>query len=124
MPGADAGAPVVAGPEVGAVLTDLAIDDAWLVDPASGRSGRGSLRVEDGMITELEWVAASDPRAEPAIVVAPGFIDLHAHLREPGGEEAETYATGLAAAAHGGFTSTVAGARNSDAAPSTTGLPS
>ena len=42
------------------------------------------------------------------VIVAPGFIDLHAHLREPGNEDAETVATGLAAAAHGGFTSVCA----------------
>lgn len=91
---------------VGDTLTDFAIDDAWLVDPASGRSGRGSLRVEDGVITAVEWAGAGgrDDGAVPGIVVAPGFLDLHAHLREPGGEEAETYASGLAAAAHGGFT--------------------
>ena len=90
----------------GDILTDFAIDDAWLVDPASGRSGPGSLRVEDGLITEVEWapVGGRNDGVAPSIVVAPGFLDLHAHLREPGGEEAETYATGLAAAAHGGFT--------------------
>ena len=38
------------------------------------------------------------------MLIAPGFVDLHAHLREPGNEDAETVATGLAAAAHGGFT--------------------
>ena len=38
------------------------------------------------------------------MIVAPGFIDLHVHLREPGNEDAETIRTGLAAAAHGGFT--------------------
>lgn len=90
--------------EVGAVLTDFGIDDAWLVDPASGRSGPGSLRVEDGVITEITWGAAPGRGEAGAVVVAPGFLDLHAHLREPGGEEAETFATGLAAAAHGGFT--------------------
>ena len=37
------------------------------------------------------------------VIVAPGFLDLHAHLREPGNEAAETVASGLAAAAHGGF---------------------
>ncbi len=42
------------------------------------------------------------------VVVAPGFIDLHAHLREPGNEDAETIASGLAAAAHGGFTTVCA----------------
>ncbi len=40
--------------------------------------------------------------------MAPGFIDLHAHLREPGNEDAETIASGLAAAAHGGFTTVCA----------------
>ena len=40
--------------------------------------------------------------------MAPGFIDLHAHLREPGNEDAETVASGLAAAAHGGFTTVCA----------------
>ena len=42
------------------------------------------------------------------VIVAPGFIDLHVHLREPGNEDAETVATGLAAAAHGGFTTVCA----------------
>ena len=71
----------------GDILTDFAIDDAWLVDPASGRSGPGSLRVEDGLITEVEWapVGGRNDGVAPSIVVAPGFLDLHAHLREPGG---------------------------------------
>ena len=38
------------------------------------------------------------------MLIAPGFVDLHAHVREPGNEDAETVATGVAAAAHGGFT--------------------
>jgi dihydroorotase len=42
------------------------------------------------------------------VIVAPGFLDLHVHLREPGNEDAETVATGLAAAAHGGFTTVAA----------------
>ena len=49
------------------------------------------------------------------VVVAPGFTDLHTHLREPGNEDAETVATGLAAAAHGGFT-TVCAMPNTDPA--------
>jgi dihydroorotase len=85
-----------------AVVTALEIGDALLVETGSGRSGRGALRVEDGIITAVRW---SDEAGgvEPSIVVAPAFIDLHAHLREPGEEDAETFATGLAAAAHGGF---------------------
>jgi dihydroorotase len=90
--------------EVGAVLSDLAIDGAWLVDPTSGRSGPGSLRVVDGILTEVVWDEGRGDPADAGVVVAPGFIDLHAHLREPGGEDAETFLTGLAAAAHGGFT--------------------
>ena len=42
------------------------------------------------------------------LVVAPGFIDLHVHLREPGGEKKETIATGTLAAAKGGFTTIAA----------------
>ncbi len=49
------------------------------------------------------------------MIVGPGFIDLHAHLREPGFEDAETVASGLAAAAHGGFT-TVCAMPNTDPA--------
>ena len=85
---------------IGDVLSDFSIEDAWLVDPGSGRSGPGSLRVEDGVIVELSWGASGGAATAPGdggVVVAPGFLDLHASLREPGGEDAETYATGLAA---------------------------
>jgi dihydroorotase len=58
----------------------------------------------------VTWLAGDDAEGVTAngVVVAPGFIDLHAHLREPGDEDAETVATGLAAAAHGGFTTVCA----------------
>ena len=85
----------------GAVIIDLTLEDAWLVDPVSGRSGRGSVTIEDGVLVDLAWGAAGG--APPSVVVAPSFVDLRAHIREPGGEEAETFATGLDAAAHGGF---------------------
>ena len=67
---------------------------------------------------------ATTPTASttPGVVVAPGFIDLHAHLREPGNEDAETVATGLAAAAHGGFTTVVRDAQH-DAAARRAGRP-
>jgi dihydroorotase len=87
----------------GAVLGGLELCDVCLVDPTSGRSGAGSVRIEEGTVVELRW-ADDAGAAEPPIVVAPGLIDLHTHIREPGGEEAETFATGLAAAAHGGYT--------------------
>jgi len=101
---------VAARSSVGARLADLEISRAWLVDPASGREGPGELVVEDGVLVAVTWLegAEADGIDASGVVVAPGFIDLHAHLREPGNEDAETVATGLAAAAHGGFTTVCA----------------
>jgi dihydroorotase len=89
---------------------DLEISRAWLVDPAAGREGPGEIVVRDGILEAVTWLSGADAKgiAPDGVVVAPGFIDLHAHLREPGDEEAETVATGLAAAAHGGFTTVCA----------------
>ena len=89
---------------------DLDISGAWLVDPVSGRSGPGEIVVRGGQIEAVSWLegdaaAGIDDRG---IVIAPGFTDLHAHLREPGNTAAETIASGLAAAAHGGFTAVCA----------------
>ena len=91
-------------------MTDLEISRAWLVDPAAGREGPGEIVVRDGILVTVTWLtgAEADGIDATGVVVAPGFIDLHAHLREPGNEDAETIATGLAAAAHGGFTTVCA----------------
>ena len=91
-------------------MTDLEISRAWLVDPAEGREGPGEIVVRDGILEALTWLKGADADGVTAegVVIAPGFIDLHTHLREPGNEDAETVATGLAAAAHGGFTSVCA----------------
>lgn len=91
-------------------MVDVDLSGAWLVDPASGREGAADLVVRDGILESLTWLDASDGAAadDRGVIVAPGFIDLHAHLREPGNEAAETIATGLAAAAHGGFTTVCA----------------
>jgi len=82
----------------------------WLVDPAAGRAGAGEIEIGDGVVRRLRWLGPDEGRAigPDGLVIAPGFIDLHAHLREPGNEDAETVATGLAAAAHGGFTTVCA----------------
>jgi dihydroorotase len=95
----------VAG-DVGRVLAELDLSGVWLVDPGTGREGPADLIVRDGRIDSVVWLEGSDAAGIDAmgVVVAPGFIDLHVHLREPGNEDAETTATGLAAAAHGGFT--------------------
>jgi dihydroorotase len=87
-------------------VTDLDISRAWLVDPAAGREGPGDIVVRDGVLESVAWLDEHDADGidDRGVVVAPGFIDLHAHFREPGNEDAETIASGLAAAAHGGFT--------------------
>jgi len=105
------------GLEVGAVVVDLEISRAWLVDPASGREGPGEIVVRDGVLEAVTWLEGADAEAvgPDGVVVAPGFIDFHVHLREPGNEDAETVASGLAAAAHGGFT-TVCTMANTDPA--------
>jgi dihydroorotase len=91
-------------------VTDLDLSRAWLVDPASGREGPGELVVRDGVLETVTWLEGTEADGIDAsgVIVAPGFIDLHAHLREPGNEDAETIASGLAAAAHGGFTTVCA----------------
>lgn len=89
---------------------DLDLSRVWLVDPATGREGPGEIVVADGILEAVNWLTGAEADGVDAsgVVVAPGFIDLHVHLREPGNEDAETVASGLAAAAHGGFTTVCA----------------
>ncbi|MDO8484784.1 MAG: dihydroorotase [Candidatus Limnocylindrales bacterium] len=96
---------------------DLEISRAWLVDLAVGHEGPGEIVVRGGVLEAVNWLEGAEARGikPDGVVVAPGFIDLHTHLREPGNEDAETVATGLAAAAHGGFT-TVCAMPNSEPA--------
>ena len=89
---------------------DLDLSRVWLVDPATAREGPGEIVVRDGTLESVTWLHGAEADGIDAfgVIVAPGFIDLHVHLREPGNEDAETVATGLAAAAHGGFTTVCA----------------
>ena len=91
-------------------MTDVDLSRVWLVDPAVGREGPGEVVVRDGVLTSITWLEGAESQGIDAsgVVVTPGFCDLHVHLREPGDEDAETVATGLAAAAHGGFTTVCA----------------
>lgn len=78
-----------------------------IVDPAGGFNGIGDLLVEDGKIVAVgKDIDAVGAELIPAAgkLVLPGLIDLHVHLREPGGEEKETIVSGTRAAAKGGFT--------------------
>jgi dihydroorotase len=94
------------GPKVGETVERFELEKAWLVDPVSGREGPGEIVVVDGVLESVNWLEGDEAKGVTAagVVVAPGFFDLHAHFREPGFEDAETVATGSAAAAHGGFT--------------------
>ena len=78
----------------------------WAVDPASGREGAAEIAISDGRLERATWLSGREARglAADGTLILPGLVDLHAHFREPGNEDAETIATGQAAAAHGGFT--------------------
>jgi dihydroorotase len=93
-------------PVVGELVVELEISRAWLVDPWSGREGAADIVVRDGRLDAVTWLDAGEAEGadRDGVVVAPGFVDLHAHFREPGFEDAETIRSGCAAAAHGGFT--------------------
>ena len=85
----------------------LLIRGARIIDPAARTDAVGDLLVRDGRIAASGSVPApAGARVIDAtgLVLAPGFIDLHTHLREPGQEDKESIATGTAAAARGGFT--------------------
>jgi dihydroorotase len=85
------------------VSESLLIKGARLIDPATGTDIVGDLLVRDGAIATGNTDGARVIDAT-GLVVAPGFIDLHTHLREPGQEDKESVATGTAAGARGGFT--------------------
>jgi len=73
-------------------------------------AGRQDLLIRDGLIAEIGVVGAVDGETIDAdgLVALPGLVDIHTHLREPGREDAETIASGSAAAAIGGFTAILA----------------
>jgi dihydroorotase len=99
-------------------MSEMLILNGRLVDPASGTDAPRDVLVRDGRIAAIEVpgglasVANSLPVEDQidatGMVVAPGLIDIHVHLREPGQTHKETIATGTAAAAAGGFTTVVA----------------
>lgn len=78
-----------------------------LIDPAAGRDEIADVRIEDESIAEIGTGLSSSGATAvggDGLVMAPGLVDLHAHLREPGFEQKETVQTGTRAAAAGGFT--------------------
>src|ERR1041385_8276847 len=85
----------------------LLIQTGRIIDPSQGLDRVGDIFIRDGKIQQVGKVT---DRAEKTIdakglIVCPGLIHMHVHLREPGNEDEETIATGAAAAVAGGFTS-------------------
>jgi dihydroorotase len=86
----------------------LLIKNGRVIDPANGVDDTLDILIEAGKISRLEpeiKEAGAEPIDAAGLIVAPGFIDMHVHLREPGREDKETIKTGTEAAAYGGFTS-------------------
>lgn len=88
----------------------LIIANGHLIDPSAGQNSGKDILIENGKVAA--WFDREEARPDDAevfdasgFVVAPGFIDMHVHLREPGQEHKETIASGCAAAVAGGWTS-------------------
>jgi len=94
-------------------MNSLLLSGGRVIDPANGFDTVADLLVTDGKIAAIGPKLSSKAPADAermdvaGLVVCPGLIDLHVHLREPGHAAKETIATGTAAAARGGFTSVV-----------------
>lgn len=86
----------------------LLIKNGRVIDPASNRDSIGDVLIVDGLVAGV-GANLDEPGATrfdaTGLIVAPGFIDIHVHFRDPGFEHAETIETGSRAAAAGGFTS-------------------
>jgi dihydroorotase len=99
-------------------MSDVLILNGRLVDPVSGVDAARDLLLRDGRVAAVEMPGGlKDAKAKETgnqiidaagMIVAPGLVDVHVHLREPGQTYKESIATGTAAAAAGGFTSVVA----------------
>ncbi|MBM3790460.1 MAG: dihydroorotase [Acidobacteria bacterium] len=85
----------------------LIIRQGRVVDPAQKLNRIADVGIRDGRVVEIAPRIRRKGHSEidaRGLIVAPGFIDMHVHLREPGREDSETVATGTQAAARGGFT--------------------
>ena len=88
-------------------MSVLLIQGGRVIDPASGGDGIADVLIRDGRIESVGTGLHDDDAVifdATGMIVAPGFIDMHVHLREPGFEHAETIRSGAEAAAAGGFT--------------------
>lgn len=87
----------------------IVLKDGRLVDANGDRTADVVIDPDTGLITGVGSGLAADEEIDcEGLVISPGLVDLHVHLREPGNEAAETVLTGSRAAARGGFTAVVA----------------
>lgn len=91
-------------------MKKILIKNGRLIDPSEKKDGMFDVLLADGKVADVQpkgKISAPDAEVIDAsgLVVTPGFIDLHTHLREPGGEYKETIQSGTASAVAGGFTS-------------------
>ena len=95
-------------------MTALLIRNGHLVDPGAGVDAPKDILLKDGRVAEiagpgkLKSANGAEVLDASGLTLAPGLIDIHVHLREPGQGYKETIATGTAAAAAGGFTAVAA----------------
>ncbi len=93
-------------------MKPLVLRGGRVLDPSRGLDTVGDVLIMDGMIEHAGSTVAGPDGAEildcSGLIVAPGFVDVHTHLREPGREDVETIASGARAAAAGGFTAVCA----------------
>ncbi len=96
-------------------MRHILIRRGLVVDPASGRAETADVLLADGKIAQVGRTGRKEAGAgetleidATGLIVAPGLVDMHVHLREPGNEEKETIATGSAAAVAGGVTTVAA----------------
>lgn len=89
----------------------LLIRSGRLIDPTQDLDDECDLLIQDGVVSRLGGgidAGGAEVIDARGLVVCPGLVDMHVHLREPGREDEETIASGTAAAVHGGFTSVAA----------------
>ncbi len=92
-------------------MSKLLVHGGRLIDPANGVDGLFDILLQDGLVAAVSApgsLEADEKLDATGLVVAPGLIDIHVHLREPGQRWKETIATGTRAAAAGGFTTVCA----------------
>ncbi len=91
-------------------MEPLLIQNARIIDPANGRDGIGDIYMEDGRIAQVGGRIGSSCTnviSAEVLIAAPGLVDMHVHLRDPGFTEKEDILSGCRAAAAGGVTSLV-----------------